>query len=126
MIYLFLVIWILYSCFEGVREAYYWNLYPQYKFNIHTIFFIQRLFVLLLVSSLNPVYLISGSLIFSFFHNGSYYTTRNFLNSNNYPKKWFDQSNQSTSWMTKFNGPISRTIQFMIAVLIIIIYNIYF
>ena len=47
-------------------------------------------------------------------------------NSKNYPKKWFDQSNQSTSWMTKFNGPISRTIQFVVGILTIIIYNIYF
>jgi hypothetical protein len=28
--------------------------------------------------------------------------------------------------MTKFNGPISRTIQFVVGILTIIIYNIYF
>ena len=122
MIYSTLLLWIAYSCLEGVREGYYWNLYPSYKINIHTIFFIQRSFVLLIISLLNPVSIIALSLIFSFFHNGSYYLTRNKLNSKVYPKKWFDQSKNSTSWMTKFNTPISRSIQLFIGLLILVLH----
>lgn len=119
MIYLSSALWIIYSCLEGIREGYYWNLYPSYKINIHTLFFIQRALVLMLVSLLNPVVIISLSLMFSFFHNGSYYTMRNRLNDKVYPKKWFDQSKQSTSWLTKFNTPVSRSIQLFVGLLIL-------
>lgn len=122
MIYIAFFIWIMYCILEGIREGYYWNLYPTYKFNIHSIFFIQRGLVLGLLVSLNIPMLIAGALVFSFLHNGSYYTTRHHLNKANYPKTWWDQSTTSTSWMTKFNSPISRTIQAAIGLAVFILH----
>jgi hypothetical protein len=111
MLYLAFTVWIIYSLFEGVREAFYWNLYPAYKFNIHTLFFLQRSLVLIIITAFNIPMVLACALIFSFLHNGSYYTTRHLLNKANYPKTWFDQSTTSTSWMTKLNSPASRTLQ---------------
>lgn len=116
------IIWILYSIFEGIREAYYWNLFPTYKFNIHTLFFIQRAMVVIIITAFNIPMFIACALVFSFLHNGSYYTTRHVLNKSNYPKTWFDQSTTSTSWLTKFNTPISRTIQAAIGITIFILH----
>jgi hypothetical protein len=122
MSYIAFLIWILYAIFEGIREGYYWNLYPNYKFNIHTIFFIQRTMVVIMLTAFNLPMFIACALVFSFLHNGSYYTTRHHLNKANYPKTWFDQSTTSTSWMTKFNSPVSRTLQAAIGLSIFILH----
>jgi hypothetical protein len=134
MILLFLI-WICYILCEAYREGYYWH-YKSFvvdnrKFNIHIIFTIQRFLMLTSLTfvkfeyfSVNNLdlllFFVSCCLIFSFIHNGMYYTIRNMLNNNIYKKKWFDQSSTSTALTTKFFTPVSRTIMFGIGISLMI------
>jgi len=98
------IIWIGYSLTEGIREGFYWNYENKSKrvcdFNLNRIFNLQRLLVLLLTSGFLFYTLGTYSLLslfcmvimFPFFHNGTYYYTRNKLDSNLYPKRWSDES----------------------------------
>tara|TARA_R110000803_G_scaffold199045_1_gene262945 strand:- start:670 stop:930 length:261 start_codon:yes stop_codon:yes gene_type:complete len=63
----------------------------------------------------------ANAFIFSFFHNGMMYKTRNDLNKRNYPKGWWDQSTNSTAWSTKLMTPLYRSIQLVIGLIIYII-----
>ena len=120
------ILWILFSVYEGKREAYYFSFKMKasvaqrqgYKINEHFMFTIQRLFVLLL--SVIPFYdgLINGILLtsammfcFPFFHDGMYYLTRNKLDGI-YNKKWWDQSVSSSAESDKLHlfDPIPRTV----------------
>lgn len=131
-----LLIWSLYSILEGIREGFYWeNVMKSNEeplFNIHSLFTTQRLLVLLPLLWLEPnVYnYVSYFLVFSFLHNGSYYTTRGWISvrkgeKDPYPKRFFDQSNTSTALTTIFFTPFVRTILFLIAVLTQVIILIY-
>ena len=109
------IVWILYALFEGYRESYYWffktnsNVINNYE--MHPLFELQRGIVLLLifvnlllltnpiVASLN---IISNALLFSYFHNGIYYLTRNKLDNNVYKLKWKDDSTTSTAKTERF------------------------
>jgi hypothetical protein len=116
-------LWIIYCIFEGAREAFYWNTYPTYDFNIHWMFFVTRAIFLAVASDLLWQIIVSFALMFSFIHNGAYYTTRNILNRDLYKKKWFDQSTTSTAFLTKFNGPVSRTIQFILGATLFLLFK---
>ncbi len=68
--------------------------------------------------------------IFPFVHDGQYYTTRNLLQPELYPKKWFDNSDTSTSWFDKvmngFGKTFSawfRTILFVVGMCFLFYYN---
>lgn len=138
MLGLIFIIWMLYSLTEGYREAYYWHyrsfVVDKLKFNIHIIFTIQRGIVLslitllvMMVCDLNIVktifYISACGLVFSFLHNGMYYTIRHKLNNLIYVKKWFDQSTTSTASSDKINffNPISRTLMFVVGIAKVII-----
>ena len=98
------LIWIGYSLTEGIREGFYWH-YENISrkvcdFNINPIFNLQRSLVLL-ISGGFMVYnlgwysllsLLCMVLMFSFFHNGTYYYTRNKLSGKIYEKGWKDES----------------------------------
>lgn len=98
------IIWIGYSLTEGIMEGFYWNYENKSKriceFNVNRIFNLQRLLILLLtggflvhtLGAYSLLCLLSMFLIFPFFHNGTYYYTRNKLDSNFYPKRWTDES----------------------------------
>lgn len=98
------IIWVGYSLTEGIREGFYWNYENKSKrvcdFDINPIFNLQRFLVLLimagfLIYTLGYFSLFSLAcmiLMFPFFHNGSYYYTRNKLDNNFYPKRWTDES----------------------------------
>jgi len=103
-----LILFFAYSIIEGKREAYYYhnsNLLQGkgVKENIHSLFFIQRAIFTtsLLFICNNPksalTMLVSFILIFSYFHNGMYYLTRNKLDKDIYTKKWSDESTSSTA-----------------------------
>jgi hypothetical protein len=134
--------WILYSVFEGFREACYWHHRTHsehYKFirknNIHPVFSLQRTLVLLFVfASANNFTTIIGSIIFvfllllsfSFFHNGMLYLVRNQLYRIIYPnspkkwiynKRWFEQSTTSTAKTTYIFNPLNRTIMFIVSLI---------
>jgi hypothetical protein len=109
-----MVVWIAYSLFEGYREAYYYNnTYTSEvseKRNMHPSFDAQRLLVMGLFISGNfcadgVMVLLSMSLVFSFFHDGMYYATRNNINSNMYIRRWMSNSSQSNaSFEITFTG----------------------
>lgn len=130
MIVLFInIVWILYSMIEGLREGFYWHFKSHSKkncdFEIHPIFSLQRAAVLSLIGILlysfigwqSIISVISMMLIFSFFHNGVYYYTRNKLDETLYPKGWSDQSITSTAKMTNIMTYRNRTIFMIIGVL---------
>lgn len=134
MVLLANILWIIYSLLEGFREGFYWyyknTSTSNYNIEIHPYFAIQRGIILILTgvilyfnigwwSILNTL---GMSLIFSFFHNGYYYHTRNKLNKDVYPLKWMDQSTTSTAKMTKIMTFRNRTIFMIIGVLLQIVY----
>ena len=98
------IVWIVYSLTEGVREGFYWHYENNSRrvcnFDINPIFNLQRALVLLItggfmVHTLGWFSLFSLAcmfLMFNFFHNGTYYYTRNKLDDRFYPKRWTDES----------------------------------
>jgi len=140
MLLITLVIWIAYSIIEGLREGYYWYYKNRGEDgnngDIHPIFSLQRGLVLAIIWLLafvsfsaltglliaisalkSTAFILSLMLIFSFIHNGVYYTTRNILNKNIYNLKWKDHSTTSTAKWTKFLTFRNRTIMFAIGML---------
>ena len=129
------LLWILYSTLEGFREGFYWHYKntsrTEYKFEIHPYFTSQRAIILILIGVIlyininwwSVLNIIGMSLIFSFFHNGSYYYTRNKLDHKLYPLKWMDQSTTSTAKMTKIMTFRNRTIFMFIGVLLQLVYT---
>lgn len=123
------IAWILYSMLEGLREGFYWHFKSHSKkdcdFEIHPIFSLQRGVVLTLIGILlytfigwqSIISVLSMMLIFSFFHNGTYYCTRHKLDESLYPKGWSDQSTTSTAKMTKIMTYRNRTIFMILGVL---------
>jgi hypothetical protein len=59
------------------------------------------------------------TLVFPFFHDGAYYTTRDILNKGSYPKLWIDQSDLTDARLS-FSFPL-RAI-FLVAALLIFPY----
>lgn len=131
------VIWVLYSLLEGFREGFFWeyrnNSTKQYKFEIHPIFSLQRGIVLIIIglllfnsiSWISIINIIGMMLIFSFFHNGTYYYTRNKLDNNIYKLKWRDQSTTSTAKMTKIMTYRNRLVFMLIGILLQFTYLIF-
>ena len=123
------IAWILYSMLEGLREGFYWHFKSHSKkdcdFEIHPIFSLQRGVVLTLIGILlytfigwqSIISVLSMMLIFSLFHNGTYYCTRHKLDESLYPKGWSDQSTTSTAKMTKIMTYRNRTIFMILGVL---------
>jgi len=127
-------LFIIYAGFEGWREGIYWHVKVGSRFydwfppvEEHIIFSIQRGIVLImgcaLLLTVMSWYWVLASLIgmalcFSFVHNGAMYLTRNNLDNTVYKKGWMDQSTSSVALTTKFMTPVSRTIQFILGLLI--------
>jgi len=93
--------WILYSLFEGYREALYFYYESKTgrehksKYDIHVMFNAQRAAALsLALLSFNIItaliMFIGLTALFPFFHDGQYYLTRNNLHKLTYPKRWKD------------------------------------
>ena len=120
------LIWISYSLMEGVREGFYWNYENISKrvceFDINRIYTIQRSLVLTLVGGFlvytlgwySLISLASMIVMFSFFHNGTYYYTRNKLQSGVYPKGWFDESKSFPPFHTSLYTYKKRTISLIL------------
>ena len=98
------LIWIGYSLTEGIREGFYWHYENISKkvcdFDVNPVFNLQRALVLLISGGFmvqilgwySLLSLLSMVLMFSFFHNGTYYYTRNKLSGKIYEKGWKDES----------------------------------
>lgn len=133
-----LLMWFVYSCFEGVREAYYFSI--KTKSNLYTDFDEHAMFtwhrtsvaaiaaVLFFASTQNiwwtVVYIVTLALMFPFLHDGAYYVTRRKLD-HIYPKGWFDQSATSTAKSEKFLTPVNRTIMFAVGILAYLVKTIF-
>lgn len=128
-------LFLAYAAFEGWREALYWYIkHSSYftdwkpKVEEHTVFTIQRAIVTIMGSILLfftgmwwvwcLVSMLGFALCFTFMHNGAMYLTRNNIDPYTYPKRWWAQSTTSTAKLTKFETPVSRTIQFVIGILL--------
>lgn len=107
-----LVLWIIVALLEGVRDGFFYhylmNSAKTDKYNMHWLFTFERSVIMVLIvwiylrsfSVLDTgVFVFSLILIFSFIHNGQYYWTRNFLDNNIYPKKWFASSTTSEAML---------------------------
>lgn len=103
------VIWIFYAILDGFIQAHYYSLYPTDKGhkNIHWAYVIQRLLLLGCIYGTldgrifiwdNIIFIFSLIFIFSFFHNGSYYATRNKFEPDKYKKKWMANSETSQAF----------------------------
>ena len=125
------IIWILYACIDGFKDGYYWFFKSSSRraneFEIHPIFAAQRGIVLLLICFsllflVSPISaclnILSNALIFSFFHNGIYYMTRNKLDSKVYPLGWKSQSTTSAAKTTKFFTYRNRTICAVVGIIL--------
>lgn len=123
------ILWCMYACLEGAREGFmFHNINVDNKLGriLHTEFAVQRLTILVIVISLSfDWWVISLPLVFSFFHNGSYYTVRNYLNKDIYKERWFAQSATSTAITTKIFTPVVRTILAIAGTAILILAKIY-
>lgn len=119
---------IVYSIYEGQREALYYHLKnvsgKLQGIDEHPIFLAQRvtfgipvfiLFVLISqdywVAALKCVTL---SMMFPFFHDGSYYLHRNNLDKELYKSRFWSMSYTSTAVTTFLLTPLNRTILFII------------
>ena len=89
---------------DGFREGFYWhyrnNSRRTCEFEINRIFSLQRSLVILLIAGFlvhtlgwfSLISTISMIMLFSYFHNGTYYLTRNKLDDKMYPMRWKDES----------------------------------
>lgn len=115
------IVWIIFCLSEGVREGFYTHYENTSRkvcnFDLSPIFNIQRIIFLFAISSyllhviglLSIFSIISKSLMFSYFHNGTYYYSRNKLNERIYIKGWFDSDKVQRLYTTKLPY-ITRTI----------------
>ena len=127
ILWLSFLVWCLFSAVEGVRDGifyhYYNHKFPK-TFNEHIIFVLERGIMMgVLVYVTNWWFLIPMILSFSFIHNGIYYTTRNQLNEDLYDKKWWDQSETSSSFFTDIMTPTVRTILFLASICFLVAIN---
>ncbi len=123
-----IILWSAYMSLEGIREAFYWsvvnllpdNLKPK---NAHPEFFIQRCIVFAAFAYISQQWtvILGMFLISPFFHNGMYYTIRNKID-HFYPKRWLDQSVNSTAWSTIYLTPVVRVTLFAIGIALIAYY----
>lgn len=126
------LIWIGYSLTEGIREGFYWHYENNSKrvcdFDINPIFNLQRVLVMIITAGFmvhtlgwfSLLSLVCMFLIFNFFHNGTYYYTRNRLDGS-YPKKWKDESKifpKFTPLSTYNKRTIGMTIGFLAQIFI--------
>lgn len=95
------VIGVLYSLLEGMREAYMYNMTlveRNTEFNEHIIFTAQRLLVFTLMYFNSDLWTVIALVFaFPFIHDGMYYTVRNYLNPKIYKNRWFAESKTSTA-----------------------------
>lgn len=120
------LVWILYSLLEGVREGFYWHYENSSKrvceFNINPVFNTQRILTLCLIGIFlvqnlgfySILSIICMIFMFSYFHNGVYYYTRNKLSEGLYSKGWKDESRTFPSYFTFLLKYNKRTAAFII------------
>jgi len=127
--HILIIIWIILSISCGIAEAFYFSKKKSYvelmNINIHYWFTLIRsifaapmvLIIFFKVGFLESlIFSTIMMLIFPFFHDGSYYTTRELIKKGTYKKTWFDQS-KTTDALLSFNT-FWRIVFIIIALLI--------
>lgn len=121
-----LILFIIYSYLEGVREADYFHFRWKHENEVvadeHLKFTLQRTVVAILgaISStilwgwFGLLFIPCAALVFTFIHDGSYYKRRNTLDSTVYKKKWYDQTSSSSAKISL--TPVIRTVLFILGV----------
>lgn len=127
---LLIISWIVFSIYEGKREA--WFFHEKYKstHDIHYYFSIQRIsvgiaFVIALTGieiswfnfldvTLTAIMLV---LMFPFWHDGYYYTERNNLNPDIYKKRFKDYNDSTAIFDFTWN---ERLIMFGVSVIVML------
>ena len=124
------ILWAMYSAFEGYAEGYYWHyrtISNQYgKGDLHWAFVLRRGICALGLVSMAMFHsesLISGMFIllhtifaFSFYHNGAYYLTRNKLNDKIYQGGFKDHNDSDAVMDIDYR---MRLIMFVISIVFI-------
>jgi hypothetical protein len=119
------VMWQLYASQEGWREAWYWHdkntgKHINEKRGEHAFWSSQRFvvfcFTVYILGSL--WYIIPCMGVFPFWHDGWMYLNRNDLDRNQYPDRFFDQSDESTAKSTEYFPPTVRIICLSFSVII--------
>lgn len=126
-----LILFVLLSSLEGLEQAFYYHSSvitgDSDKYNLHPIFFVQRGIVAIFIAlSTSWLMIPILMLVFSYFHNSSYYCKRNDLDSSLYPKRWKDESTTSMA-ILNFSYK-NRLIQFIIGIVVflgLLIYKFY-
>lgn len=118
------IIWILFAISDGIEEAKifeYKGVDIKWHTSIHAFFTIQRSVVLLGLSWLvgdmysAGLFMLSAALSFPFWHDGSYYQTRHFLD-----KPAYNFFSQSTTTNAKFSaGPLLRIAMLILSLLVL-------
>jgi hypothetical protein len=99
-----ILMFIVYSLLQGFIDAHtyhYKNTSSSPKgLNLHPFLSTIRGIILVLMYLIfgQISFIIGLSFIFSYFHNGMYYLTRDDLSPGTYPKRWSDSSSTSTSF----------------------------
>jgi len=124
------LIWIAYSMMDGFREGFYWhyrnNSRRTCEFEINRIFSLQRSLVILLIAGFlvhtlgwySLISTVSMVMLFSYFHNGTYYLTRNKLDDKMYPMKWKDESKTLPVFYSGLMRYNKRTVLMVLGLLI--------
>lgn len=127
MITISTLIFAAYATLEGIREAFYFHYKgfgnPETVPDEHLLFTLQRAIVWMILPFVAfPLYgwwcaitLVTTPLIFSFFHNGNYYSTRNTIDPTVYHKGFKDMTTSSTAKIS-MSYPV-RTTLFVIGIL---------
>jgi hypothetical protein len=124
--------WDLCSILFGIHDGFFWhgkNPNTKYFTNPHNVLMALRIMVFVMICmafNVNVIlFLISSTLQFSCLHNGMYYTTRNWLDRDVYPRRFFAQAirKTSTSKFTDFMTPFVRTLLYALSYLLIIFQN---
>lgn len=122
---IYIILWIIFSIFEGIREGYYFNSIPASpkRYNIHTLFTAQRLTVLAFIIIQDPIAALVCVCMFPFIHDGFYYDTRNKLNPNIYTKGFWDAPSKTSTARFDFSLG-TRLFFYILGLLIALIYTI--
>ncbi len=131
-----LICWLIYSIYEGKREAWLFcsNFTYKQKHDVHFYFMIQRIAAIVPFVLLNADYsdlwllLISSGIliviyggIFVFFYDGFYYLERNNMDNSIYPLRFKDFKDSSAIFDFTWN---ERQLLFLVSLIISITYMI--
>lgn len=117
---------IIFTLSTAKFEAHYYQLAKGKGENLHLLFMVYRIAFLVPVFGLTDWRcLLCYLFAFPFFHDGMYCYSYNKIDGKTYPKKWFDHSETSKAFLTKYMTPTVRTILAFVSILCLILKQIF-